>query len=165
MRHRTAKFDLESPPTVPGFAHGTGDNATREDLRRVEVYALGVDGAGKSIAYWQSFKAFWRETAQTPQVGRPRYSTISNTDPLSLQLRRKDQVGKANSTEHDTPNRRLANDAPPTELTAFPFLLGLRLDLRGLSTSLAHFPLVRRHRLIEVLIFLYYKCLHFLDDE
>jgi hypothetical protein len=29
------------------------------DLRAVEVHALGVDGAGKDIAYWQASRDFW----------------------------------------------------------------------------------------------------------
>ena len=29
------------------------------DLRGVEVYVMGVDGAGKDIAYWQALRDFW----------------------------------------------------------------------------------------------------------
>ena len=28
-------------------------------LRAVEVHVLGVDGAGKDIAYWQASRDFW----------------------------------------------------------------------------------------------------------
>jgi hypothetical protein len=29
------------------------------DLHGVEVYALGVDGAGKDMPYWQTLRDFW----------------------------------------------------------------------------------------------------------
>jgi len=62
MRHRTVDLDLESPPTVPAFARfRTAGKAADIELSTVEVSVLGVDGAGKSIAYWESLHRFWAE--------------------------------------------------------------------------------------------------------
>ena len=61
MRQDTLTLDLEHPKVVSAsLAMG---KAERErllpDLHGVEVYVLGVDGAGKDIAYWQTLRDFW----------------------------------------------------------------------------------------------------------
>jgi hypothetical protein len=61
MREDTPEFDLESPQTVPPFEVVTQKGGALPDLKASQVYLLGVDGAGKSMAYWQSLKAFWTE--------------------------------------------------------------------------------------------------------
>jgi hypothetical protein len=65
MRHNTPDLDLESLRSVPGLT--TFEEKSKlpiAELRGVEVYSLGADGAGKSIAYWQTLKAFWAEYFQ-----------------------------------------------------------------------------------------------------
>jgi hypothetical protein len=57
MRHHTRELDLESGKAV----HGVSKSFSVVPLQGVEVYALGVDGAGKSITYWQSLQALWVE--------------------------------------------------------------------------------------------------------
>ena len=61
MRHHTRDLDLESPRVVPDFDHVKLDKGLTAGLSGVQVYALGTDGAGESIAYWQSLKRFWRD--------------------------------------------------------------------------------------------------------
>jgi hypothetical protein len=62
MRHRTATLDLESHPVVPSFPHNwKRADIVVADLRGVRVYALGVDGTGRQIPYWQSLRQFWAE--------------------------------------------------------------------------------------------------------
>jgi hypothetical protein len=60
MRNSTSVLNLErfqvlehAQPTalLPGIIH--------VDLRNVEVYAIGVDGANESTAYWQELQRFW----------------------------------------------------------------------------------------------------------
>ena len=66
MRHHTRDVDLESVPSVSSL-HGLergGRKIPTTVLGGVEVYVLGVDGAGKSLRYWDSLKAFWAEYFQ-----------------------------------------------------------------------------------------------------
>jgi len=78
MRHSTNDIDLERPATIP----------VREALRRVEqqhllahltgieIYVLGVDGAGKSVAYWNSLRDFWLEYFQRAGADLKTYSVL-----------------------------------------------------------------------------------------
>ncbi|HEY1757849.1 MAG TPA: hypothetical protein VGG72_20940 [Bryobacteraceae bacterium] len=60
MRNSTSELNLERFQVLaqaqgaslpPGIVHA--------DLRNVEVYALGVDGANRSAVYWQDLQQFW----------------------------------------------------------------------------------------------------------
>jgi hypothetical protein len=62
MRNHTCDLDMELPPAV------STSNCIRKtfgvdptDLPHVQVYALGVDGSGRSTAYWQSLEKFWND--------------------------------------------------------------------------------------------------------
>ncbi len=61
MRHETRSLNLAKMRVVP--VEPTLDAIARAglvaDLKGVEVYALGVDGAGKNVAYWNSLRDFW----------------------------------------------------------------------------------------------------------
>jgi hypothetical protein len=61
MRQQTRELDLESPSTVSGFNHigAGGTKISIVNLDAVHVQVLGVDGAGKSLSYWQSLREFW----------------------------------------------------------------------------------------------------------
>ena len=61
MRHETATLDLETPSVLSGdrLLAKVEKHKLLADLQGVEVYALGVDGAGKSVAYWNSLRGFW----------------------------------------------------------------------------------------------------------
>lgn len=63
MRQQTRELDLESSSTVPGFDRGRTKETkiSIANLGGVHVYALGVDGAGKSFSYWQTLRQFWTE--------------------------------------------------------------------------------------------------------
>jgi hypothetical protein len=85
MRHSTSELDLERPAAVP----------VREALRRVEqqhlvahlagieVYILGVDGAGKSVAYWNSLRDFWVEYFQRAGADLKAYSVLRDFPALA----------------------------------------------------------------------------------
>jgi hypothetical protein len=61
MRHETRTLNFAKLSIVP--ADATMRRVEREhlvaSLKGVEVYVLGVDGAGKSVTYWDSLRAFW----------------------------------------------------------------------------------------------------------
>jgi hypothetical protein len=60
MRQSTSDLDLESPSVVPDFVRLQKQGKFLvTNLRGVVVYALGVDGAGKSTSYWHSLREFW----------------------------------------------------------------------------------------------------------
>jgi hypothetical protein len=61
MRESTSELDLESMQAVPSYDALAKQCGALADLRKVEVHALGVDGAGKSLAYWRSLSAFWQD--------------------------------------------------------------------------------------------------------
>ena len=62
MRQATGALNLEHQVMVQTTAamQQVAENRLLGDLRGVEVYAEGVDGAGASVGYWQSLKDFWR---------------------------------------------------------------------------------------------------------
>jgi hypothetical protein len=61
MRNETGEINLEAPAMVPidSMLARAEKHKLIADLRGVEIYALGVDDAGRSVAYWQSLRSFW----------------------------------------------------------------------------------------------------------
>jgi len=60
MRQHTAEVDLESGRHVPDFERiETEKEIMIPSLKTVDVYVLGVDGAGKPVVYWKSLRTFW----------------------------------------------------------------------------------------------------------
>jgi hypothetical protein len=77
MRQHTRTLNLESDNLVRGFSatrKKTGLAPAR--LQHVEVYAIGVDGAGKSQAYWESLKLFWTEYFENAGAALRNYSVL-----------------------------------------------------------------------------------------
>jgi hypothetical protein len=61
MRQSTPDLDLESASRLPRFSiDGRKHSILMADLQGVHVYLLGVDGADRSVSYWQDLRAFWR---------------------------------------------------------------------------------------------------------
>jgi hypothetical protein len=85
MRHSTAELDFESGNSVPSFAQlkQRSDTMPVAALKGVEVYALGVDGAGKPISYWQSLQAFWREYFEEAGAALRDYSVLRDLPSLT----------------------------------------------------------------------------------
>ncbi len=83
MRHHTRGLDLESGNVVPSFSALKKRAALLPvGLRSVEVYALGVDSAGKSREYWESLKAFWSEYFQDAGAALRSYSVFRESKAL-----------------------------------------------------------------------------------
>ena len=61
MRHETRSLNLARFSLVPADETLKKVQAAHlvADLKGVDVYALGVDGAGKSVVYWDSLRDFW----------------------------------------------------------------------------------------------------------
>jgi hypothetical protein len=78
MKQATRALNLERQSMVQTLAamRQVANNRLLADLRGVEVYAEGVDGAGESVGYWQSLHDFW--TAYFVQAGATleRYSAL-----------------------------------------------------------------------------------------
>ena len=58
MRQNTPDLNLESLKIVPPFSTLAKRCGTLPELRDVQIYVLGADGAGKSAEYWQSLRGF-----------------------------------------------------------------------------------------------------------
>jgi hypothetical protein len=78
MRQQTADLDIESPSTVPRFdrIREKGTKIGSASLGGVHVYALGVDGAGKSLSYWRSLWEFWIEYFRSGGASLDSYSAL-----------------------------------------------------------------------------------------
>jgi hypothetical protein len=53
------------------------------NLKGVEVYALGVDAAGKQVPYWQSLRAFWEEYFTEAGASLSTYSMFRDLPELA----------------------------------------------------------------------------------
>jgi hypothetical protein len=85
MRHSTAELDFESGSSVPSFTQlkKQSNIVPVAALKGVEAYALGVDGAGKPIGYWQSLKAFWSEYFASAGASLRGYSVLRDLPNLA----------------------------------------------------------------------------------
>jgi hypothetical protein len=85
MRQSTNELDFERATTISQ----TQALATVERrgllarLRGVEVYALGVDGAGKSVAYWNSLRDFWEAYFRKAGANLKDYSTLRDSSVVN----------------------------------------------------------------------------------
>jgi hypothetical protein len=81
MRQETKTLNLARSATVPSRAalEVAQRNALLADLKDVDVYVLGVDGAGKTVAYWDSLHQFWIEYFQACHARLRTYSMLRDT--------------------------------------------------------------------------------------
>jgi hypothetical protein len=61
MRQSTPELDMEPQSIVPSFFSVSKKCGPIPALGGVRIVVLGADGAGKSVAYWQSLRSFWAE--------------------------------------------------------------------------------------------------------
>ena len=78
MRQATSSLDIEAPKLVSmnSALLKVQNHKMLPDLRAVDVYAIGVDSAGKSLDYWQSLSAFWRAYFERTGAHLRRYSVL-----------------------------------------------------------------------------------------
>jgi hypothetical protein len=66
MRYSMLDLNLESPSRVPSLSDVRKQaHIIPAHLQRVRVYAMGVDGAGKDLTYWERLRQFWSEYLHT----------------------------------------------------------------------------------------------------
>jgi hypothetical protein len=95
MKQATRALNLEREALVqtPAAMRQVANNRLLADLRGVDVYAEGVDGAGETVPYWASLHDFW--TAYFVQAGATlvRYSALrgvpefDHSDPTTADSR------------------------------------------------------------------------------
>lgn len=84
MRQDTGALDLESTDLVSGGAMSAVEKQKLlPDLHGVEVYALGVDAAGKTKAYWESLRAFWTAYFKKAGADLREYTVFRDPPPLT----------------------------------------------------------------------------------
>jgi hypothetical protein len=78
MRNSASGLDLETPSIVTGYSAVLKRGEILAELKNVQAYALGVDGAGKSLVYWQSLREFWAEYFRMAGADMRVYSALRN---------------------------------------------------------------------------------------
>ncbi|MFZ1010566.1 MAG: hypothetical protein WAN65_27250 [Candidatus Sulfotelmatobacter sp.] len=81
MRQQTRELDLESPSMVPSFDR-IEEKRTElgiSSLSDIHIWVLGVDGAGKSLLYWQSPREFWIEYFHTCGATLESYTVLRDS--------------------------------------------------------------------------------------
>lgn len=77
MRQHTKELDLESGNIVPSLVNiEKRAPVPAAMLRGVHVHIVGVDGAGKTVAYWQSLKSFWSQYLEMAGAVLEEYSAL-----------------------------------------------------------------------------------------
>ena len=78
MRQDTADLNLESPATFDAKAAVviTEKKGLVARLGNVNRYALGVDNAGKPIAYWERLREYWAEYFKKAGANVQSYSIL-----------------------------------------------------------------------------------------
>jgi hypothetical protein len=78
MRHETKGLNLSRSQMVPVAAllQQTEKQGLVADLRNVDVYVLGVDGAGKQVSYWNSLRQFWLAYFEKAHASMRAYSML-----------------------------------------------------------------------------------------
>jgi hypothetical protein len=76
MRNSASGLDLETPSIVPSYSAVPKKDHILAELKNVQVYTLGVDGAGKSLVYWQTLRDFWAEYFRMSGANMRVYSAL-----------------------------------------------------------------------------------------
>jgi hypothetical protein len=83
MRQST-DLDLEHAKAISVQAVATAEKrGLIAQLQGVDVYALGVDGAGRSIPYWNSLREFWESYFRKGGANLKRYSALRDASGLN----------------------------------------------------------------------------------
>jgi hypothetical protein len=84
MRHATPGLNLESPQFIPvkQTLAATEHRRLLADLKGVDVYALGVDGAKQEVTQWESLRQYWVAYFQKVGADLKGYSIIREPPEL-----------------------------------------------------------------------------------
>jgi hypothetical protein len=85
MRHYTQEIDIEHPIkiVVPQTLARVQQYNLLADLRGIDVYVLGVDGANKSACYWESLREFWVNYFKKAGADLKTFSMSRDLQPLT----------------------------------------------------------------------------------
>jgi len=88
MRHETGALDLEGPRVLSAdrLLAKVERQGLLAELRGVEIHVLGVDSAGKSVAYWNSLRDFWNAYFQRARASLKTYSILRDLPDMARQL-------------------------------------------------------------------------------
>ena len=95
MRQATRVLNLERQTPTAALVLRVAKSNLVADLGGVDVYAVGVDGTGESMAYWQSLQEFWAAYFARSGATVRRYSVlrdlpeIVSTSPTAAGSRRR----------------------------------------------------------------------------
>jgi hypothetical protein len=85
MRQDTPDLNFEFLKTATDH-NGIGGNKNSKvvmaHLRGVQVHALGVDGAGRSLSYWWRLRSFWAEYFRNTEATLANYTTLRQVSPM-----------------------------------------------------------------------------------
>lgn len=84
MRQSTPELNLESLKIVPSFCTVPARSGTPPALRNVQVDVLGVDGAGRSMVYWQSLKCYWTAYFRDSGADLRNYSVLRELSQVMI---------------------------------------------------------------------------------
>ena len=82
MRQSTKELNLESSLSVPSKTAVEVQPVSVAGLKNVQVFVLGVDGAGRTAAYWQALQMFWKEYFRNAEAGLQQYSALRDLPGL-----------------------------------------------------------------------------------
>jgi hypothetical protein len=83
MRNHTRDLNLDSLSDAhDDFFIGKASTVGHADLARVQVYVLGVDGAGKSTYYWQALERFWKGYFRRSGASLNSFSVLRELPPI-----------------------------------------------------------------------------------
>jgi hypothetical protein len=79
MRNSTSELNLELATGSKPRLTGIKPKLPVADLHGVEIFVLGGNGLGESIAEWQNAQQFWREYFLNAHATLTRYSELRDT--------------------------------------------------------------------------------------
>jgi hypothetical protein len=85
MQNDTPALDLEHAKVIStAFAMQEAEKGRLlPDLNGIEIYALGVDGAGKDMRYWQTLRDFWGAYFRRTGADLKSYSVLREPPDLA----------------------------------------------------------------------------------
>jgi hypothetical protein len=76
MRQNTKELNLESSQVVEPRSAAAADRGPVAELRNIQVFICGADGADRSPVYWQTLRMFWVNYFRNVKVDLRGYSVL-----------------------------------------------------------------------------------------
>jgi hypothetical protein len=82
MRESVPGMDFERMSSVPPYQSVISGGIELPNLSNVDIWIAGVDGAGKSTAYWESLHRFWQHYFPGAQATLETFSVLAEVPRL-----------------------------------------------------------------------------------